>query len=65
MDKDSKRAEAFGDLLLAGMKDAAINFKMTQLKAEITPEGKTKPIQVRIIIVPEKMEHEFPKGIGG
>lgn len=57
------KAEAFIDILLAAMKDAAIERKMTQLKTTITPAGRTKPILVRIIIVPETMDNEFPQGL--
>lgn len=53
----------FINMLLAGMEDAAVNMKLTQLKTTITPEGKTKPETIRIIIIPEKMEWEFPQGL--
>ena len=57
----SKQVKAFEDLLIAGMMDAAIERKMTQLKTVITPPGRTKPEQVRIIIVPESMDIEWSK----
>ncbi len=62
-DHNTKRVEAFWDLIIAGMKDAAIERKMTQFKCEITPEGRTTPVQVRIIIVPETMDIDVPAGI--
>ncbi len=53
--------EAFGDMLLAAMKDAAIERKLTQLKASITPDGIGYPKYVRIIVIPEEMDFNFPK----
>ncbi len=34
-------------------------------KIEITPEGHSRPSQIRVIIVPEKMDEDRPKGFGG
>lgn len=62
---DQKRSQVFQDLLIAAMKDAATERKMTQLKATITPEGRTIPQVVRIIVVPESMDMEWPGGLGG
>lgn len=61
---DEKRAETFTDLLLAAMKDAAIEMKLTQFKTTITPEKTGKTMLVRIIVVPEAMQFESvdPKG---
>lgn len=56
-----EQAQAFETLIIAGMMDAAIERKLTQLKAVITPPNHTRPIQVRIIIVPESMDIEQPK----
>lgn len=59
---DEKRAKAFEDFLIAAMKDAAIDNKITQLKTTITPEETGKQTLVRIVVMPEKMEYEFPEG---
>lgn len=59
-----KEADIFGDMLIAAMYDAALELKLTQLKTTITPPGRTKPEIIRIIIIPEKMEYEFPQGLG-
>ncbi len=53
--------EVFLDLLIAAMKDAAIEGSLCQLKTQIDPDGKGMQ-HVRIIIVPEKMEYERPGG---
>lgn len=51
---------AFMDLLIAAMMSAAVENKMTQLKTSISPDGeKTK--HVRIIVVPEDMDHNWPE----
>lgn len=65
MSDQDKRAEAFGDLLLAAMKDAAINMELTQLKTTITPEETGKATLIRIIVVPETMQYVStdPEGI--
>lgn len=63
LDAHDKRAWAFEDLLIAAMKDAALNRQMTQLKATITPTGSPKEIHVRIIVVPEQMDVEWPQGL--
>lgn len=52
---------AFVDLLLAAMMDACINGKLTQLKTTITPDDSKPPMLVRIIVVPEEMEHNWPQ----
>lgn len=51
--------EAFLNLLIAAMKDAAIERKLTQLKTTIDPDGKGIR-HVRLIIVPEAMDHNWP-----
>lgn len=50
---------AFLDLLIAAMNDAAMELKLTQLKAQIDPDGKGLRY-VRIVVIPEKMEFELP-----
>lgn len=52
--------EAFLEILLAAMKDAAIEGKLTQLQTTIDPDGKGVRI-VRFIVVPEKMQFTWPK----
>lgn len=52
---------AFLDLLLAAMKDAALEGELTQLQITITPEGATKSKTVRIIIIPEELKWTWPK----
>ncbi len=64
MTDERNQQDVFGDMLIAGMLDAAIEQKITQLKTTITPEGRTKPVHVRIVIMPELMEHEWPGGLG-
>ena len=61
--EDKNKAEVFLDMLLAAMRDAACERKLTQLKTTITPSGKTKPEIIRIVIVPETMDVEVPKGM--
>lgn len=53
---------AFLELLLAAMKDAAIERKLSQLKIQIDPTetGKGPLKQVRIIVIPEDMDFNFP-----
>jgi hypothetical protein len=51
--------QAFLDLLIAAMMDAAIELKLTQLKTQIDPDGKGLKY-IRIIVVPEQMEYELP-----
>lgn len=52
--------EAFLDLLLAAMMDAATELKLTQLQTQLDPDGSGKLRKVRIIIVPETLEHQWP-----
>ena len=56
------RTTAFGDLLLAAMMDAAVERKMTQFKTELDPKGDGRMVQVRILVVPETMDIERPRG---
>jgi hypothetical protein len=51
--------EAFLDLLVAAMKDAAVNRSLTQLRTQLDPDGKGLRV-VRIIVVPEQMDFKFP-----
>lgn len=51
--------DTFLDLLIAAMKDAAIEMKLTQLKTQIDPDGKGIR-HVRLIVVPERMQYELP-----
>lgn len=52
--------EAFLDLLIAAMKDACLELKLTQLQTQLDPDGSGKLRKVRIIVVPELMEHQWP-----
>lgn len=52
--------EAFLNLLIAAMMDAAQEGENTQLKTSIEVNG--KPRYVRIIVIPEEMPHNWPKG---
>ena len=53
---------AFLDLLLAAMKDAATENKLSQLKIQLDPTetGKGPLKEVRIIVIPENMDFNFP-----
>lgn len=55
--------EAFLDLLIAAMKDAAIERKLTQLKTQLDPTetGKGPLKTIRIIVIPEEMDFEWPR----
>lgn len=50
--------EAFLEILVAAMKDAAIEKKLTQLQTQLDPDGKGLKV-VRIIVIPEEMEHSW------
>lgn len=52
--------EAFLDLLVAAMKDACLELKLTQLLTQLDADGSGKLRKVRIIVVPEIMEHQWP-----
>lgn len=60
--------DAFTNLLIAAMKDAAIEGKNTQLQVRFDPyEGTRKPVKLetlRIIVVPEKLPYTWPAGAG-
>lgn len=51
----------FLDMLIAAMKDAALEMKLCQLQTQIDPDGKGVRL-VRIIVVPESMEYKHPDG---
>ena len=55
------QGDAFLDLLIAAMNDAAINGKLTQLQTQLKPEGSAKLEVVRIVVIPEKMDFTWPK----
>jgi hypothetical protein len=54
--------EAFLELLIAAMRDAAIEKKLTQLVTQLDPTmtGKGPMKRVRIIVVPEDLDHTWP-----
>lgn len=52
--------EAFLGLLVAAMKDAAIERKLTQLQMQLDPDGKGKLKRVRIIVIPDELDHVWP-----
>ena len=54
--------DTFIDLLLAAMKDAALELKLTQLAVQFDPTetGKGAFERVRIIVIPEKLEYTWP-----
>ena len=53
---------AFLDMLIAAMKDAVIEKKLTQLQTQldVTETGKGPLKRVRIIVVPEEMDYTWP-----
>lgn len=55
--------EAFLNLLIAAMSDAAVENKLTQLKTQIDPDGKGIR-HVRIIVIPEAMDFNFARPLG-
>lgn len=56
--------EAFLDMLVAAMKDAALNHKLTQLQTQFDPtEGAVKGAKlrvVRIVVIPDELDHKWP-----
>lgn len=52
--------EAFLELLIAAMNDATKGGKLTQLQTQFKPDGEQKLRVVRIIVVPEEMDHKWP-----
>lgn len=57
-DTQTRRANTFLEFIIAGMADAAVERKMTQLKGLVVPPGRKTPVAVRVIIVPELMDIE-------
>lgn len=53
--------EAFIEILVAAMLDAVTENKLTQLKTTIQNPKTGKSELVRMVVMPEKMEHEWPK----
>jgi hypothetical protein len=51
--------ETFIEILIAAMKDAALEGALTQLATQIDPDGKGLR-HVRIIVVPEQMQYALP-----
>lgn len=51
--------EAFLDLLIAAMKDAVLEGKLTQLQTQLDPDGGGLKV-VRIVVIPEKMGFKWP-----
>jgi hypothetical protein len=53
---------AFLDLLIAALKDAAVERKLTQLAVQLDPSetGKGPLRRVRVIVVPEELDHTWP-----
>lgn len=54
------QGDAFLTLLLAAMDDAALEGKLTQLQTQFVPKGKQQLEVVRIIVIPEKLQHTWP-----
>lgn len=52
--------QAFVDLLIAAMHDAALEGELTQLQTQFQPDGRKEMHTVRIIVVPEKLKHTWP-----
>lgn len=52
--------EAFLNLLVAAMNDAAVSGSLTQLQTQLTPPGRNKSEVVRIIVIPERLAVTFP-----
>lgn len=53
---------AFLDMLVAAMKDAAVERKLTQLAIQLDPTetGKGPLKRVRVVVIPEEMDHTWP-----
>jgi hypothetical protein len=51
--------EAFLELLIAAMRDALREGKLTQLQTQLNPDGKGIGV-VRVVIIPEKMDFKWP-----
>ena len=53
--------EAFLNMLIAAMQDAAIEKKCSQLQCTITPEETGKATVVRVIVVPNELDRYWPE----
>jgi hypothetical protein len=53
---------AFIEMLVAAMKDAALEKKLTQLALQFDPTetGKGPLKRVRVVVIPEEMDHTWP-----
>ncbi len=58
----SSPQDAFLLMLIAAMKDAVLEKKLTQIGTQLDPTetGQGPLKRVRIIVVPEEFEHEWP-----
>jgi hypothetical protein len=54
--------EAFLELLIAAMQDAAVNKKLTQLQTQLDPTetGRGPLKRIRIIVVPDELDFSWP-----
>ena len=54
--------ESFLEMLIAAMKDAALQKKLTQLALQFDPTetGKGPLKRVRVVVIPEEMDHTWP-----
>jgi hypothetical protein len=53
---------AFLDMLIAAMKDAAVERKLTQLVTQLDPTetGRGPLRRVRIVVIPDELDHTWP-----
>ena len=54
--------EVFLEMLVAAMKDAVCEGKLTQLQTQIQSPKDRRLEVVRIIVIPEKLQHTWPLG---
>jgi hypothetical protein len=52
--------KAFLDMLIAAMKDAALEKKLTQLQTQLDADGTGRLRKVRIVVIPEELEYTWP-----
>lgn len=54
--------EAFLDMLIAAMRDAASTGHLSQLQTQLDPTmtGKGPTRRVRVIVIPEALDHTWP-----
>ena len=57
--------DMFVQMIVAAMQDAVGENHITQLKAQIAHPKSGKIEQVRIVVMPEKLTHEWPHGLTG